>query len=82
MTYRDSIKLRKMANSWKDIKKDLESHLYVMFEHLVKVYYYHNYEEYLQGWIASIRKGFEHIKKQEYRSARIYKRRNGKRNVG
>lgn len=63
MTYRDSIKLREMANSWKDIKKDLESHLYVMFEHLVKVYYYHNYEEYLQGWIASIRKGFEHIKK-------------------
>ena len=35
MTYRDSIKLREMANSWKDIKKDLESHLYVMFEHLV-----------------------------------------------
>ena len=63
MTYRDSIKLREMANSWKDIKKDLESHLYVMFEHLVKVYYYHNYEDYLQGWIASIRKGFEHIKK-------------------
>ena len=47
MTYRDSIKLREMANSWKDIKKDLESHLYVMFEHLVKVYYYHNYKEYL-----------------------------------
>ena len=44
MTYRDSIKLREMANSWKDIKKDLESHLFVMFEHLVKVYYYHDYE--------------------------------------
>ena len=63
MTYIDSIKLREMANSWKDIKKDLESHLFVMFEHLVKVYYYHDYEGYLQGWIASIRKGFEHIKK-------------------
>ena len=52
-----------MANSWKNIRNQLEDHLYVMFEHLVKVYYYHDYEEYLQGWISSIRKGFEHVKK-------------------
>ena len=57
------MKLYEMANSWKNIRNQLESHLYVMFEHLVKVYYYHDYEEYLQGWIASIRKGFEHVKK-------------------
>lgn len=57
------MKLYEMANSWKNIRNQLESHLYVMFEHLVKVYYYHDYEEYLQGWIVSIRKGFEHVKK-------------------
>ena len=57
------LKLYEMANSWKNVRNQIEEHLYVMFEHLVKVYYYHDYEEYLQGWISSIRKGFEHMKK-------------------
>lgn len=52
-----------MANNWKNVRNQLENHLYVMFEHLVKVYYYHDYDDYMQGWVASIRKGFEHIKK-------------------
>ena len=56
-------KLYEMANSWKNIRNQIEDHLYVMFEHLVKVYYYHDYGEYLQGWVSSIRKGFEHMKK-------------------
>ena len=56
-------KLYEMANSWKNVRSQLENHLFVMFEHLVKVYYYHDYEEYMLGWVSSIRKGFEHIKK-------------------
>ena len=56
-------KLYEMANSWKNVRSQLENHLFVMFEHLVKVYYYHDYEEYILGWVSSIRKGFEHIKK-------------------
>ena len=56
-------KLYEMANSWKNVRSQLENHLFVMFEYLVKVYYYHDYEEYMLGWVSSIRKGFEHIKK-------------------
>lgn len=57
------MKILSMANSWRSIRSQLEGHLYCMFEHLVKVYYYHNYSEYMTGWITSIRKGFEHIEK-------------------
>ena len=57
------IAIYSMANSWKNIRNNLEDHLFVMFEHLVKVYYYHDYNEYIHGWITSIRKGFELVKK-------------------
>ena len=52
-----------MANSWKNVRKDLQDHLFVMFEHLIKIYYYHNYWQYVPGWITSVRKGFEHLSK-------------------
>ena len=52
-----------MANSWRSIRSQLEGHLYCMFEHLVKVYYYHDYSEYMTEWITSIRKGFEYVKR-------------------
>ena len=52
-----------MANSWKSVRQELQGHLYVMFQHLVKVYYYHNWRQYLRGWIDSIHKGFDQVKK-------------------
>lgn len=48
-----------MAVRWNEIKRSMIEHIPVMFEHLVKIYYYHDFGEYLQGWIASVRKGFE-----------------------
>lgn len=52
-----------MATRWTEIKDKMEDHLFCMTEHLVKIYYYHDFEEYLHGWIASVRKGFERIPK-------------------
>lgn len=55
--------IRSMAKDWKSMENSIRSHLFVMLEHLVKVYYYHNYSQYVRGWIDSIKKGFEDIGK-------------------
>ena len=60
---RDNEIILSMADKWDLIRSQMQSHFYRMFEHLIKVYYYHNYSQYLRGWITSIRKGFEHISK-------------------
>lgn len=53
-----------MARPWSEIKDKMESHLGEMILHLVKIYYYHDFEEYLRGWIDSVRKGFDNIPKR------------------
>lgn len=52
-----------MSKDWKSMENSIRSHLFVMLEHLVKVYYYHNYTQYIRGWANSIKKGFEDIGK-------------------
>ena len=52
-----------MAQPWNVIKERIRAHLPVMVEHLVKIYYYHDYAQYLHGWVLSVRKGFEIVPK-------------------
>lgn len=52
-----------MAMPWKQIKDGINNHLSVMVLHLVKIYYYHDFQEYLYHWIESVRKGFDKIPK-------------------
>lgn len=55
--------IKSMARPWNEMKQSLRGHLYPMLEHLVKVYYYHDYSQYMNGWIATVRKGFEDVGK-------------------
>ena len=52
-----------MSRPWKELERDIRSHLFVMLKHLVKVYYYHDYSKYIHVWCDSIKKGFEDIGK-------------------
>lgn len=53
-----------MASPWKKIKDKIENHVGVMLLHLAKIYFYHDFEDYLWGWADSVRKGFDNISKR------------------
>lgn len=55
--------IKSMAVPWREIKEDLKGYIPVMFEHLVKLYYYHDFDEYLWNWCDSVKKGFEAVPK-------------------
>lgn len=45
--------------NWKEIKRSFVDNISVMIDYLVKIYYFHDFEEYLSDWINSVRRGFE-----------------------
>jgi len=57
--------LTEMTTKWSEIRKDFVSHLYEMKEHLAKIFYYRDFSQYLRGWKAACRKGFEEIPRQK-----------------
>lgn len=47
-----------MSAPWSKIKENMHSAIVVTAEHLVKVYYYHDYPQYFNQWFGSISAGF------------------------
>ena len=59
-------KFIEMADIWNNIKDELTDERAIREEHLIKLFYYkgqNHYNDNFKGWVASARKGFEHISK-------------------
>lgn len=63
---RCTTQLYELASSWKDLSQVVNSYVAIRQAHLIKLYYYRdekNYEYNFKGWVASAKKGLEHVSK-------------------
>ena len=54
-------RLQEMSKEWPVIESHLLDTLPIRWEHLIKMYYYKDFQEYHSGWIDSCKKGLEKI---------------------
>lgn len=54
-------RLQEMSKEWPVIESHLLDTLPIRWEHLIKMYYYKDFQEYHSGWVDSCKKGLEKI---------------------